>query len=44
MTREINFILNQELIKINNIDPNTTVLNYLREFSNSPLSSKALSS
>ena len=31
MLKEINFILNQDLIKINNIDPNTTVLNYLRE-------------
>ena len=34
MINEINFILNKELIKINNIDPNTTVLNYLREISN----------
>ena len=31
---KINFILNQDLVKINNIDPNTTVLNYLRNTSN----------
>ena len=34
MLKEINFILNQDLIKIKNIDPNTTVLNYLREIKN----------
>ena len=28
---EIKFILNQELVTINNIDPNITVLNYLRD-------------
>ena len=34
MLKEISFILNQELIKINDIDPNTTVLNYLRDKKN----------
>ena len=34
MSNEITFILNQDLIKINNIDPNTTVLNYLRDIKN----------
>ena len=31
---EIKFILNQELVTINNIDPNITVLNYLRDLKN----------
>ena len=31
MLKEINFIYNQDLIQIGNINPNTTVLNYLRD-------------
>ena len=31
MSKEISFILNQEIIRINDVDPNTTVLNYLRD-------------
>ena len=31
---EIKFVLDQELITINNIDPNITVLNYLRDLKN----------
>ena len=34
MLKEINFILNNELVKIKDIDPNITVLNYLRELKN----------
>ncbi len=34
MSKEISFILNQDIIKINDIDPNTTVLNYLRDKKN----------
>jgi len=34
MLKEINFILNNELVKIKDIDPNVTVLNYLREIKN----------
>ena len=34
MSKEISFILNQELVRINDVDPNTTVLNYLRDIKN----------
>ena len=34
MLKEINFIYNQDLIQIDNINPNTTVLNYLRDIKN----------
>ena len=34
MLKEINFIYNQDLIQIGNINPNTTVLNYLRDIKN----------
>ena len=37
MLKEINFILNNELVKIKDIDPNVTVLNYLREIKNQNL-------
>ncbi len=34
MQNEIQFLLNEDVVKINNIDPNTTVLKYLRDLKN----------